>query len=97
MSEQTVCKTFKYKLMPTPTQQRELGRVLGLCRWLYNAALEQRIIAWQRVRVSISRFEQEAELKDLRASLQSTRPSIRTCCKTCWRGSTRPTRRSFVD
>jgi putative transposase len=42
--------------------------VLGLCRSLYNTALEQRIIAWQRVRVSVSRFQQEAELKDLRAA-----------------------------
>jgi putative transposase len=35
-------KTFKYKLKPTAEQQRELERVLGLCRRLYNAALEQR-------------------------------------------------------
>ena len=38
MNEQTVRKTFKYKLMPTPSQERKLGRVLGLCRYLYNAA-----------------------------------------------------------
>src|SRR6185369_15163294 len=69
MEQQTIHKTFKYKLMPTPEQERELGRVLGLCRWLYNSALEQRIIAWQRVRVSVSRFQQEAELKDMRAEM----------------------------
>jgi putative transposase len=43
-------------------------RALGLCRWLYNTALEQHITAWQRVRVSVSRFQQEAELKDIRAT-----------------------------
>ena len=37
-----------------------------LCRQLYNVALEQRITAWQRCRVSVSRSQQEAELKDLR-------------------------------
>ena len=68
MNEQTVRKTYKYKLTPTPQQERELGRVLGLCRWLYNTALEQRIIAWQRARVSLSRYGQEAELKDIRAA-----------------------------
>jgi putative transposase len=68
MNEQTVRKTYKYKLNPTPVQKRELGRVLGLCRWLYNTALEQRITAWQRARVSVSRFQQEAELKDIRAA-----------------------------
>jgi len=67
MSEQAVRKTFKYKLKPTPEQERELERVLLLCRRLYNTALEQRITAWQRARVSLSRFQQEAELKDIRA------------------------------
>jgi putative transposase len=67
MNEQTVHKTYKYKLVPTPTQERELGRVLGLCRWLYNTALEQRITAWQRAHVSVSRYQQEAALKDIRA------------------------------
>ena len=69
MNEQAVRKTYKYKLKPTPQQARELGRVLGLCRWLYNTALEQRIVAWQRARVSVSRFQQEAELKDIRAAM----------------------------
>jgi putative transposase len=69
MEQQTVRKTFKYKLIPTSTQQRELGHILGLCRDLYNAALEQRITAWQRLRLSVSRFQQEAELKDIRAAL----------------------------
>jgi putative transposase len=68
MDQATVRKTYKYKLIPTPAQERELGRVLGLCRALYNTALEQRILAWQRVRVSLSRFQQEAELKEIRAT-----------------------------
>jgi putative transposase len=45
-----------------------LDEVLWRCRELYNAALEQRITAWQRRRVSISRYAQEAELKDNRAA-----------------------------
>jgi putative transposase len=69
MEQQAVRKTYKYKLTPTPEQERELERVLGLCRWLYNTALEQRVIAWQRARVSVSRFQQEAELKDIRADM----------------------------
>jgi putative transposase len=62
-----VRKTFKYKLCPTPQQERALDHALMLCRTLYNTALEQRITAWQRCRVSVSRYEQEAELKALRA------------------------------
>src|SRR5262249_29805186 len=44
-------------------------RTLMRCRTLYNIALEQRITAWQRCHVSVSRFEQEAELKAIRAEL----------------------------
>jgi len=60
-------KTYKEKLRPTPAQERALEEVLGRCRALYNTALEQRITAWQRCRVSVSRFQQEAELKAIRA------------------------------
>jgi putative transposase len=66
MSE-SLRKTFKEKLRPTPAQERALEEVLWRCRELYNAALEHRITAWQRRRVSISRYAQEAELKDIRA------------------------------
>src|SRR6516162_9238672 len=69
MEQPTVRKTYQYKLKPTPEQERELGRVLGLCRWLYNTALEQRIIAWKRRHISVSRYQQEAELKDIRAAM----------------------------
>ena len=54
---ETVRKTYREKLKPTPAQERELERTLWRCRTLYNAALEQRITAWQRRRVSVSRNE----------------------------------------
>jgi putative transposase len=60
-------KTFKYKLKPTSEQERELDRVLWHCRRLYNTALEQRKTAYERRKVSISRYEQETELKEIRA------------------------------
>jgi putative transposase len=60
-------KTYKEKLRPTPAQKQELELVLWRCRTLYNAALEQRSTAWQRCHVSVSRYEQEAELKAIRA------------------------------
>lgn len=60
-------KTYKEKLRPTLTQERELEAVLWRCRTLYNTALEQRITAWGRYHVSVSQFEQEAELKAIRA------------------------------
>ena len=69
MSDQAVCrKTYKEKLRPTPAQERALQAVLWRCRTLYNVALEQRITAWTRCHVSISRYQQEAELKEIRAA-----------------------------
>ncbi len=66
-SPESLRKTFKYKLKPTPAQERELEHVLMLCRSLYNAALEHRKTAYERRHVSISRYAQEAELKEIRA------------------------------
>jgi putative transposase len=69
MNEQAVRKTYKYKLNPTSEQERVLGRVLGLCRWLYNTALEQRIVAYRRCGVTLTCNQQQAELPDLKAAL----------------------------
>ncbi len=67
MHETNVRKTYKEKLRPTPAQERALDAVLWRCRTLYNTALEQRISAWNRCHVSVTRSQQEAELKDIRA------------------------------
>jgi putative transposase len=67
-TERTCHKTYKEKLRPTPTQERQLELVVWRCRALYNVALEQRITAWQRCHVSVTRYQQEAELKAIRAA-----------------------------
>ena len=67
MDQQRVRKTDKEQLRPTPTQERALEQVLWRCRTLYNTALEQRITAWERCHVSVTRYQQEAELKAIRA------------------------------
>jgi putative transposase len=67
MEPQSVRKTYKYKLMPTPEHQRALEQVLWRCRMLYNVALEERKTAWERCHVSITYYQQKAELPDLKA------------------------------
>ncbi len=90
MAETSRRKTYKYKLKPTPEQERDIERVLGVCCQLYNIALEHRKTAYERCGVSISRYMQEAELKDIRSRRsRSMRVSTRRSCKTCWRGWTR--------
>jgi putative transposase len=62
-----VRKTFKYKLKPTPNQERALAFVVRRCRELYNAALEERRDAWQKCGVSITVAGQSAQLPDIKA------------------------------
>jgi putative transposase len=65
-TERTCRKTYKEKLRPTPQQERELEQVLCRCRTLDTVALEQRITAWQRCHICLTRYQQEAELKVIR-------------------------------
>jgi putative transposase len=70
VSEQTTCRTtYQEKLRPTPAQGRELEHVMRRCRTLYNTALEQRITLYKQRGISVNRYQQEAELKALRAEL----------------------------
>jgi putative transposase len=66
--EVTVRKTFKYKLAPTPNQIQALELVLRRCRMLYNTAVEERKAAWERSGVSVTYYQQKAELPDLKAA-----------------------------
>ncbi len=94
METQSLRKTFKYKLKPTPEQERELDRVLWTCRELYNTALEQRKTAYERCGVSLSRYTQEAELKELRAAFPEYAAIHAMSCKTCSRDWTKPSKPS---
>jgi putative transposase len=66
MDQQTVRKTFKYKLKATPQQERAMGFVLRRCRELYNAGLQERRDAWQRCGVSITAASQSAQLPEIK-------------------------------
>jgi putative transposase len=72
MEQQSVRKTFKYKLTPTPPQEQALETVLSRCWTLYNVALEQRKTWWQREQCgqgkSATYYQQQAELPDLKAA-----------------------------
>jgi putative transposase len=69
MDEQTaqsVRKTYKYKLNPTPEQERALAFVVRRCRELYNAALQERKEAWEKRGVSVTLAGQSAQLPDVK-------------------------------
>jgi len=66
MDQQSVRKTFKYKLQPTAEQEGTLGFILRRCRELYNAGLEERREAWRMSRVNITMAGQSAQLPDIK-------------------------------
>jgi putative transposase len=66
--QQGVRKTYRYKLIPTPEHVRTLEAVLWRCRTLYNTALDERKTAWERCSVSVSYYQQKADLPDLKAA-----------------------------
>lgn len=66
MNEQTVRKTFKYKLKPTPEQEQAMAFVVRRCCELYNAALQERRDAWQKGRVSVTEAQQSAQLPEVK-------------------------------
>src|SRR5215469_13863593 len=65
--QQTVRKTFKFKLLPTPEQEQKLLFVLRRCRELYNAALQERRDASHKCGVSITAAHQSTELPAIKA------------------------------
>jgi putative transposase len=66
MEQQTVRKTFKYKLKATPQQEQAMAFVVRRCRELYNAALQERKEAWQKCGVSVTIAGQSAQLPEVK-------------------------------
>jgi putative transposase len=69
MEQQSIHKMFKYKLKPTPEQERMLNRTVMLCRHIYNAAIGERREAWRMRSVSVNYYQQQAELPDIKKAM----------------------------
>jgi putative transposase len=79
MDEQTVRKTFKYKLNPTPQQEQAIAFVVRRCCELYNAALQERRETWQQCGVSVTVAGQSAQLpaiKEVRPDYQDIHSQV---------------------
>ncbi|HEX6122445.1 MAG TPA: helix-turn-helix domain-containing protein [Ktedonobacterales bacterium] len=68
-AEQMGRKTFKYQLLPSSEQARALDRALMLCRHVYNAALGERRDAWRMRAVSVTYYQQKAELPGIKEAM----------------------------
>lgn len=59
-------RVYRYRLYPTTVQAVALDRVLWLLRNLYNACLQERRDAWKKQRVSITKIDQDHQLRAVR-------------------------------
>lgn len=66
------CRTYRYRLHPTTRQIQGVVRQLDCQRELYNAALEERIGAWNWEGRSVTLFAQYKTLK----GLKEVRPEV---------------------
>jgi putative transposase len=62
-----VRRSYKFRLRPTAGQHVALQACLDAHRELYNAALEERRLAWKRRRKGVSYGTQSSQLKDIRS------------------------------
>jgi len=62
-------RAYKYRLYPTKNQRHKLQNTLDLCRDLYNSALQERIEAYKKNKISLSVFDQIKELPLLKGEL----------------------------
>ncbi len=59
-------KSFKYRIYPSKSQTSKITATLQLCCSLYNAALEERIGAFNKRGTSIKNYEQQKQLPEIK-------------------------------
>jgi putative transposase len=55
----TALKTFKYRLYPTASQDRQMVAILDVCRSVYNMCLAERKCAWKLEHRKVTKSDQE--------------------------------------
>jgi len=61
-----VLKAYKYRIYPTQSQEVLINKHIGSCRFLYNLALETKRLAYTSNKTSLSRYDLQVQLKDLK-------------------------------
>lgn len=66
MAENSIIKSYKFRIFPNKTQTVKLENTLSLCRFLYNSALAERRGAYQIRRISLNYQSQQNQLPDIK-------------------------------
>ena len=92
-----ILRGFRYKLAPTAEQAGLFRQFAGVCRLVYNLALEQRRDWWRRYeRETGSRLNYVAQARELTA-LRAEYDWIATVSQTCQQQALRDLDKAFVN
>jgi putative transposase len=61
-------KAYKYRIYPNSNQQAKIDQTVGVCRFIYNLALETKIYAYQAARINLSAIDLCYQLPELKAA-----------------------------
>ena len=53
--------SYRFRLYPNATQQVQIAKTFGSCRFVYNHFLHERQTAYRDSGISVSRFQQEKD------------------------------------
>ncbi len=67
MTENSIIKSYRFRIFPSKTQTVKLETTLNLCRFLYNSALAERRGAYQINHKSLSYQSQQNQLPNIKA------------------------------
>jgi len=62
-----VFKAYKYRLYPTKAQAELINKHIGCARFVYNLALETKLMAYSGNKINLSRFDLAKQLPELKA------------------------------
>lgn len=63
-----ILKAYKYRLYPTKEQKILIEKHFGCSRWIYNYALDKKIKSYQQQKKSLSRFDIQKHIPELKKS-----------------------------
>jgi len=66
MANQSISKSYKFRIFPSKRQTTKLVNALDLCRFLYNSALQERRDAYCLNRISLNYYDQANQLKEIK-------------------------------
>ena len=58
--------SYRFRLYPNATQQVQIAKTFGSCRFVYNHFLHERQTAYRDSGISVSRFQQDKELPSMK-------------------------------